>query len=37
LTFTELLDFDPVQDRQVILKLKDVYSKEKGRCKDDRQ
>jgi mannitol-1-phosphate 5-dehydrogenase len=37
LTFTELLDFDPVQDRQVILKLKEVYLKEKGRCKDDRQ
>lgn len=29
LTFTELLDFNPVRDRQVILKLKEAYSNEK--------
>jgi mannitol-1-phosphate 5-dehydrogenase len=33
LAFTELLDFNPAQDRQVILKLKDAYSKEKVEVK----
>jgi mannitol-1-phosphate 5-dehydrogenase len=36
LTFTELLDFDPVQDRQVILQLKEAYSKEKDQSKDEK-
>ncbi len=33
LTFTELLNFSPVQDRQIIFKLKEAYSKEKVEAK----
>jgi mannitol-1-phosphate 5-dehydrogenase len=35
LTFTELLDFNPLQDRQIILELKKAYLKEKGRSKEE--
>jgi hypothetical protein len=36
LAFAELLDFNPVKDHQVILQLKEAFSKEKDRSKDDK-
>lgn len=36
LAFTELLDLNPIKDRQIILQLKEAYSKEKDRSKRDK-